>query len=65
MNIFFSHSSKQKPLVREIKRSLPPYLKSWIDEEKLIFGDDLTTSIETTIKSDMDYVLFTSGMGRR
>lgn len=57
MQIFLSHSSKQKPLVREIKRYLPEYLGPWIDEEKLLFGDNISTSIETTIKSDTDYVL--------
>jgi len=57
VHIFLSHSSTQKPLVREVKRYLPEYLGSWIDEDRLLFGDDLSDSIETTIKSDMDYVL--------
>jgi DeoR/GlpR family transcriptional regulator of sugar metabolism len=57
MHIFLSHSSKQKPLVREIKRYLPQYLGTWIDEEKLLFGDNISSSIEATIKSDTDYVL--------
>ncbi|MBI3528137.1 MAG: TIR domain-containing protein [Betaproteobacteria bacterium] len=57
MQIFLSHSSKQKPLVREIRRYLPAYLGSWIDEKQLLFGDNIGTSIEATIKSDMDYVL--------
>jgi DeoR/GlpR family transcriptional regulator of sugar metabolism len=57
MRIFFSHSSKQKPLVREIKRYLPQYLGSWIDEERLLFGDSIQECIEAVIKSDTDYVL--------
>lgn len=57
MQIFLSHSSKQKPLVREIKRYLPEYLGLWIDEEKLFLGDNIVTSIEATIKVDTDYVL--------
>jgi hypothetical protein len=58
MQIFLSHSSRQKPLVREVKRHLPEYLGAWIDEEKLMFGDNLGASIETTIKTETDYVLF-------
>jgi len=57
MQIFLSHSSRQKPLIREVKRHLPEYLGTWIDEEKLLFGDNISASIETTIKSETDYVL--------
>lgn len=57
MQIFLSHHNRQKPLIREIRRNLPEYLGAWIDEQKLIFGDNIATSIETTIKSDMDYLL--------
>jgi DeoR/GlpR family transcriptional regulator of sugar metabolism len=57
MQIFLSHSSKLKPLVREVKKNLPTHLNSWIDEEKLLFGDRIAASIEATIKSDTDYVL--------
>jgi DeoR/GlpR family transcriptional regulator of sugar metabolism len=57
MQIFLSHSSKQKPLIREIKRHLPDYLGSWIDEERLLFGDNVSRSLEATIKSETDYLL--------
>lgn len=57
MQIFLSHSSRQKPLVREIRKTLPEHLSAWIDEQKLFFGDSVPTSIETAIKSDTDYVL--------
>lgn len=57
MQIFLSHSSKQKPLIREIKRHLPEYLGSWLDEERLLFGDNISRSLEATIKSDTDYLL--------
>ena len=39
MRIFLSHSSIQKPLVREIKKRLPQHLNAWIDEERLLFGE--------------------------
>jgi len=57
MQIFLSHGSSQKPLIREIKKHLPQHLNPWLDEEKLLFGDNITASIESTIKSDTDYVL--------
>lgn len=57
MRIFLSHSSKQKPLVREIKEGLPDHLAVWLDEQKLLFGDSIPDSIETTIKASTDYVL--------
>jgi DeoR/GlpR family transcriptional regulator of sugar metabolism len=57
MQVFLSHSSRQKPLVREVKRNLPEYLNLWIDEQKLLFGDNIPVSLEATIKSDTDYVL--------
>jgi hypothetical protein len=44
-------------LVREIKNGLPEHLGSWLDEEKLLFGDSIPQSIESVIKSDTDYVL--------
>ncbi|MBI3589644.1 MAG: TIR domain-containing protein [Candidatus Liptonbacteria bacterium] len=57
MQIFLSHSSRQKPLIRELKRHLPDYLGAWLDEERLLFGDDISRSVEATIKSDTDYLL--------
>lgn len=57
MQIFLSHSSKQKPLVREIKKALPDHIVSWIDEERLIFGDDFPKVLEETIRRETDYLL--------
>jgi len=57
MRIFLSHSSRQKPLVREIKAHLPYHLNAWIDEERLLFGDVITSSLEAAIKLETDYVL--------
>ena len=57
MKIFFSHRSRQKSLVREIRQSLPNHLDTWIDEDELLIGDDITTSIALAIAEDSDYVL--------
>lgn len=58
MKIFLSHSSKHKPLVRELKSYLPEHLNLWLDEKELLIGDDITTSIQETIQADIDYVVF-------
>lgn len=57
MKIFMSHSSKNKPLVREIKSFLPDHIKLWIDEKDLLIGDNLETSIKDAIESNSDYVI--------
>jgi DeoR/GlpR family transcriptional regulator of sugar metabolism len=57
MQIFLSHSSRQKPLVREVKRNLPECLDVWLDEQKLIFGDSVPASLEAVLKTETDYVL--------
>ena len=57
MQIFLSHSSKQKPLIREIRKNLPEHLESWIDEEKLLIGDDISASLQSAIKVETDYLL--------
>lgn len=57
MRIFLSHASRQKPIVREIRGHLPPFLGTWLDEEHLLFGDDLASSIREAITVETDYVL--------
>lgn len=57
MRIFFSHSSHYKPLLREIRRYLPEHINSWIDEEKLLIGDDLNSSLREAIELDSDFVI--------
>lgn len=57
MKIFLSHGSHQKPLIREIISFFPKNISNWLDENDLLFGDDLSNSLEYAIKSDVDYVL--------
>jgi DeoR/GlpR family transcriptional regulator of sugar metabolism len=57
MRIFFSHSSSQKPLVREIRKILPDHINTWIDEDKLLIGDAIEQSLENAIKKETDYIL--------
>ncbi|MCG3134367.1 MAG: hypothetical protein HMLKMBBP_01673 [Planctomycetes bacterium] len=57
MRIFLSHSSRLKPLIREIRGHLPHFLAVWIDEDALVFGDNVPASIRDAISSKTDYVL--------
>ncbi len=57
MKIFLSHSSKDKPLVREIRKQLPEHIKAWIDEKELLIGEDLEGSIKNAIDAGSDFVL--------
>lgn len=57
MKIFFSHSSTQKPLIREIRKTLPDHINTWVDEDKLLVGDSIGPSLESAIKQDTDYIL--------
>ena len=57
MRIFLSHSSHQKPLVREIKRFLPDHINVWLDEKDLLIGDGIDASIREAIEADTDFVI--------
>lgn len=57
MNIFLSHSSKQKPLVREIVKYLPSHVQTWLDESKLLVGDNIDIRIKDAIELDSDYLV--------
>lgn len=58
MKIFFSHSSTDKPLLRELKKNLAPGLQEWIDEREIEWGADLEGSIrDAVVNSDLFIVL--------
>ncbi|QDT98033.1 toll/interleukin-1 receptor domain-containing protein [Gimesia aquarii] len=58
MKVFFSHSSRDKSLVREIKNHFPDHFSVWIDEKELLIGRDLSQSIKNAISSDeVDFVV--------
>lgn len=58
MKIFLSHKSNDKPLMREFKQLLPPFLGTWLDEDSLIWGDNFTKELKSTIQSGVDFILF-------
>lgn len=57
MKIFLSHSSRQKPLVREIRKFFPKHINTWIDEQKLLIGDDISNALQTEVSEQSDYIL--------
>lgn len=61
VRIFFSHSSRDKSLLRELRGYFPPWITSWIDEEKLLFGAGLDASLQRAIDQDVDYVVLFIG----
>lgn len=61
MRIFFSHSSRDKALLRELREHFPPWLTSWLDEDRLLFGGNLQSSLRDAIDSEVDYVVIFLG----
>ncbi len=57
MKIFLSHSSKNKPLVREVKNYLPQHVKTWLDEKEILLGDRIAQTLENVIALQMDYLI--------
>jgi hypothetical protein len=61
MKIFFSHCSRDKPLLREIQRNLPSSVKAWIDETELRVGKSLKSSIRNAITQESNFVVIFIG----
>ncbi|MBI4882999.1 MAG: TIR domain-containing protein [Actinobacteria bacterium] len=57
MRVFFCHKSHEKPLLRELRGYLPPWLTTWVDEDQLLIGSVLNTSLRTAIDEDVDFVV--------
>ncbi len=57
MKIFLSHSSRQKLLVREVRRQLPDFIDVWLDEKDINLGDNLLEKLDHAVMKDCDYVL--------
>jgi DNA-binding MarR family transcriptional regulator len=57
MKIFLSHRSRDKAQVREVRDLLPSFLKPWLDEDSLCWGDPLAAELKSTIQSGIDFLL--------
>lgn len=56
VKLFFCHSSKDKPFVRELISLLPEAIRSWIDENELHAGQSIKDILRTAIESS-DFVV--------
>ncbi len=61
MRIFLSHSSRDKPLIRELRSNLPQHVRAWIDEDDLLFGENIESSLKNAISLESDFVIIFIG----
>jgi len=54
MRIFISHSSRQKLLVKELRRRLPHPVNLWIDEYEIPIGGELDATLRSAIERECD-----------
>ncbi len=57
MKFFISHSSQNKPTIKAIFAKMPLSIKTWIDEDQLVWGANLQPTFESAIKEQSDYVI--------
>ena len=57
MRIFLSHRSRDKSLVREFAEQLPRFLKTWLDEDSLSWGESFPDRLKSTIQSGVDFLV--------
>jgi len=52
LSVFFCHASQDKPIVRELCQRLSEndWIDPWLDEKKLLPGEDWRTSIEEAVE---------------
>lgn len=61
MKAFISHSSKDKPFVRRLKRDLElNYIDSWLDEDELLPGDSLMDKLNSALKDSSHFMIVLS-----
>lgn len=59
--VFLSHSSKDKPLVRQIRKALLPFNNFlWIDELEILPGDSLIKKLSTAMSESVKVIAFIS-----
>lgn len=61
MKIFISHSSKDKPFVRRLKKDLElNYINSWLDEDELLPGDSIVDKLNSALKESTHFMIILS-----
>jgi hypothetical protein len=57
MKIFLSHSGRDKPLVREIIKYLPNSIQTWLDEDNLPLGTEISKELKNAITNNSDLIV--------
>ncbi|HYV24390.1 MAG TPA: queuosine precursor transporter [Pyrinomonadaceae bacterium] len=57
MRVFLSHSSNQKSFVKEVRDEFPSWISSWLDDDNLLAGEDLTRSLEKAILTECNFLI--------
>ena len=68
LRVFLCHASQDKPVVRDLyqKLSAEPWIDPWLDEERLLPGQDWNLEIEKAVEaSDAVIVCVKSLCGKR
>ncbi len=63
LRVFLCHASQDKPVVRELYQRLlaEDWIDPWLDEEKLLPGQDWNLEIEKAVEATDAVVVFVSG----
>ncbi len=57
MKIFISHSHKQKLFINELKKHIPDFIDLWIDEKRILIGEEIQKTIKKTIEEDVNFLI--------
>jgi hypothetical protein len=64
LRVFLCHASQDKPVVRDLYQSLAaePWMDPWLDEEKLLPGQDWNLEIEKAVEASDVVIVFVSNV---
>jgi hypothetical protein len=62
LHVFLCHASQDKPVVRDLYQKLAaePWIDPWLDEERLLPGQDWNLEIEKAVESSDAVIVFVS-----
>ena len=62
LRVFLCHASQDKPIVRELYQRLllEPWIDPWLDEERLLSGQDWNLEIEKAVESSDAVIVLAS-----
>jgi hypothetical protein len=64
LRVFLCHASQDKPVVRDLYTRLgaEPWIEPWLDEEKLLPGQDWNLEIEKAVEASDVVIVFVSNV---